>query len=470
MLFGLTRYDGIASTTTEQAGIEMVNKSHSIATVTESLISFLKDLCDPADYELHLIKWNSYVLNIAFLDEAQLQGRAMLVLGSLVREGVSHSIVTKFLKVLAEMLTVQEQNIQQDNDDKLYMVICVLHSFTKLTEGVPSSSPFAPQFFWIGFALSLSDNVILYQFAIKIMNAALKKVASYLSDSDIEIRDYLFDHRTVFEGCLEELESLHDIDVSKNHFDVLMTSVCSKGLQIPFATDPTFGFLETLLSARYRESMKFVKKFDRQFDLNTISYAFYLFVFSQNDSELMSTLYECGMRDFEMVRISDNYHIPKVFLDFCNSDTPDVYVNTLNLCRCFNAQKGDETIIYKCLKLYDIIIERYPKIAWRAFNLMIKTIRKVAETSTSTRLLHTTLNTISSMITCPEYNYRNAYAQELLIKVDEAGLSGIKAWEFMYTDRSSGFLSPLESKQKLKRNKLIRILVEKITAAHIHEE
>ncbi|KAG7890579.1 hypothetical protein KL908_004416 [Ogataea polymorpha] len=469
MLFGLTRYDGIASTTTEQAGIEMVNKSHSIATVTESLISFLKDLCDPADYELHLIKWNSYVLNIAFLEEAQLQGRAMLVLGSLVREGVSYSIVTKFLKVLAEMLTVQEHKIQQDND-KLYMMICVLHSFTKLTEGVPSSSPFAPQFFWIGFALSLSDNVIFYQYSIKIMSAALKKVANHLSETDVEIRDYLFNHRAVFEGVLEELESVHDIDVTKEHFDVLMTSVCSKGLQIPFATDPTFGCLETLLSARYRESMKFVKKYHRQFDLNTISYAFYLFVFSQNDSELMSTLYECGMRELELVRISDSYHVPKVFLDYFDSDTPDVYVNTLNLCRCFNVQKGDETIIYKCLKLYDVITQRNPKIAWRAFNFMIKTMRKVAETSSSTRLLHTTLNTISGMITRQEYNNRNTYAEELLLKVDEAGLSGVKAWEFTYSDRSSEFLSPLEAKQKSKRDKLIRKLVEKITAAHIQEE
>ncbi|KAH3666522.1 hypothetical protein OGAPHI_003519 [Ogataea philodendri] len=471
MLFGLTREDGVKPELEASTGLDMVNKSHSIATVTESLVSFLKDYSSPTDCELSLIRWNSYVLNIAFTKEAHLQPRAILVLGSLTRHGVSHNIVTNFLRSLNDFFIDHEDTIMGIKNEKIPLAISLLHSFTKLIEGIPSSSPFVAQFFWIGFAFSLTENVVFYQYAIMFIKATLEKVAHHLEGSHIGIRDYLIEQRSIFGSSLTELEALHGLKFSKEHFDVLMISICSKGLQIPFATDPTYGCLKSLFSIRYHESLKFASGDKGPFDMNSLSYVFYLFVFSQNDTELVETLEQCGMTQCEMIPISEHYQVPKAFFDYYQTELLDIYVSFFIICKFFNTQKGDETIIFKCLRLYDAIWERMPHLAWCTFNLIIQSMRKVAETSSSTRLLHTTLDITSKMIVAPEYNERDLYEQKLLRKVDESGLAGIKSWDSSETNSGTSYPTKA-SEMELKRKRLtfITFMLDKVIASHAQED
>ncbi|ODV83584.1 hypothetical protein CANARDRAFT_29814 [[Candida] arabinofermentans NRRL YB-2248] len=473
MLFGLTRDDDYHRNFgfNTSVGAEMVNKSHSVATVSEMLVSFMKEIFNPSDCDLMMIKWSSYVLKVAFSNSAQLQGRAILVLGSLTREGSSHSIPAQFMKTLIDLTS--EYGKSAVTDTKIQsLTVCVLHSFTELIQGLPANSPFAGHFFWYSVGLSLLDSPVLYNYGTKFINATLLKISKDLEGTDKTVIDTLFEHRKIFGSVLEEFEADNGIKITRLHFDVIMNNIATKGITIPFTATSSYECLKTLLTIRYKEVTRMTREHGVKFELPVASYFLFLCIVSQSDTELINTLAACGLKDIEMVTL-DHLKIPQLLIDFYSSDSPDVYAAAYAAINFFNGQSGDESLITRCLCIYASFIDTAPKISWAVFEMCGKSFRRFTESSTSIRMMEQVMSIMKRMMLDPDYKNKEKYNEELLRKVEESGMDGIRRWDFSNVNPFDSFNVDSEDAAvvEMRKRKVsnLKSILEKIYSAYADE-
>lgn len=465
LLFGLTREDsGQPSQLTRKiTGTDIVNKSHSIASLCEIFTSFLKDFSDKEEYELQLIKWQSYVMKITFNNILSFQPRAILVLGNLTQQGMSGNIVCKVLKLVETSSSLFLLSESGSNEDRLKLCICTLHSFGQSMEGVLENSIFHPLLFWVSYSLMFVENVYFVQYASKYLRITFKKMCEYLKDKDISVVDYLFEKRVVFEPHIQEFEKMFGVFVTPENFDLILTSLLGKGLESPFSIQETIETIKIFVKYRFIETKKFPERYNED---NYCPYLFYVYMLAGSNEEMIKILDFCGMSDIKLHTGIKGILIPEPAAKFPAKRSLSFYSACELVAKYFKMQKVDELI---CNRLVALYVEAFK---YDSFSLMsvfanneILLLKILNESSKST-LMEYLLDLLTRMMSMPEYS--KLRESPLNTPIFE-GMEGLNNLRFNTIDPSNESTYTVSKEIMMKRYELVLEMVNEVNEVYSKE-
>lgn len=398
MLFGLTRDDDDVFRHNRMLGTDVSSKANAITTLCDLLTSFLQNYLDSEEYELQMIRWNSSVYKLSFDDDAQLQSRAILIMGSLTKQGISNVLVLKFIS----LVRTKALNIMSSGKTDLHnlkLIICTLHAFGKAIVGISENSIFHPLIFWFHVNVLLSNDVSYFRYGTDYLAATLNNISVYLEDKDITLVDYLFEHKKLLGNMFDRAEEEFDFKLTRQNFDVVLALISCKGLESPFAYKYATNTMKVLLKIRYQEYMR--KPFDKYNEFNC--YLFFIFLTSGSNEEMISAVEECGMGDIEYITSVNNCKIPKILIDWFSDLTLNVYTTCLGAANYFMKQKLDELASTRVISLYVEIFRNDPKIILKMFKRVEGVLKKFIASSSTPNLLETVLDMLVTLMNNPEY-------------------------------------------------------------------
>ncbi|GMM29079.1 Ras GTPase activating protein [Martiniozyma asiatica (nom. inval.)] len=399
LLFGLTREDNSQVPMRKLLSSDMVNISNSVAVLCEIFTRFIKKFSDPEEYELQMIKWNTYATKIAFNKNALLQDRAILILGSLTKQGTSDVLVCKFLKLIQENCHLYTFASTEDIPKYLKLVICTMHAFGKAIEGINEDSIFHPLVFWLSFAIMFVDNGSFYQFGNRYCRASLLKIRKFLNGTNINFVDYLYQKRTELEPLLYEYENLFNVKDNYENFDALMQGLIAKGLESPLAANEAIETAKLLSKMRYEQSKKFANV---TFD-NYTGYVFMLYMTSTSNDEFQEILDSCGMGQIETVLGVGGHLIPKIFLEGFKNRSLNYHAACVSILNYFKSPKLDEHASSKSIEVFYEVFKENSKILVDGFPQVRYLLERFLAESSSHNLLDAVMTMVTKVMSVPEF-------------------------------------------------------------------
>ncbi|KAG0688854.1 mitotic spindle checkpoint protein Bub3 [Pichia californica] len=427
MLFGLTRDDNELFKRNKLMGTDISSKANAITTLCELLTEFLQDFCLPEEYELQMIKWNSCVCKVAFDYNAQLQSRAILVMGSLTKQGISSLLVMRFISLLRKN-GLKAMAIDKSDSNSLVLVICTLHSFGKAIVGIDSNSIFHPLVFWYHVNILFSNDISFFRYGVDFLKATFNSIEKYLklSNKNMTVVDYIFGFKPLLGDLFDDTEMRHDFKLTRKNFDVVLSLLICKGLESPFALNYSIDTLKVLLRIRYAEHLR--KPNDLNNDFNC--YLFFIFLTSSTDEEMIKILEECGLNDIEYLTGVNNSKIPKNLLEWFENLTLNVYSICLGAANYFMKQKLDELASTRVISLYVELYKKKPKIILKLFRQIDGVLQKFIRLSTTPNLLETVMNMVVSLMNDSEFHSYQLTNEEWNDKLDENHIKGVADFTF----------------------------------------
>lgn len=383
-LFGLTREDN--ADFPMKTSSEAVSRAHSMSSLCGLLITFLDDFSTPEDFELRIIRWESYLLNVAFDDSSPLEGEAVLVLGSISRKGVNNVLVCKLLSSTTEMCRTYVKTLESWVVNRP-MMICRVYSFSTAMEGLRPGSKFVPRLFWFSYLMLFFNVPLIYRFGVRCVGIALDKIWEHLGGDDkphkVTLRDYLMETRKDFAPLLEEYESMMNMEFNERYFDMILAGLFSAGLSVSFCYQDCLLSLKHALKYRYAEYKQDVNR-DASPLPGYCCYLWYIYLLSSSNEEFNGSLEECNVADVEMCTLDGGVKAPTVFVDwFDGSPSLDALVMDLLAVSMFRNSKWNEVFTMRAVVVYREHQRRYPAVAsalWESIAPLLKYLLETAST------------------------------------------------------------------------------------------
>lgn len=466
LLFGLTREDDSPHLVVKKlTGTEMVNKCHSISSLCDIFTAFLRDFSDNDEYELHMIKWQSYVMRITLKDDLLFQPRAILVLGSLTKQGMSGNIVRRVLKLVEVSSTSLLISSPEENKNKaMRLCICTFHSFGKSMEGVVEDSIFHPLLFWVSYCLMFAEGVNFVQYAARYLRITFSKICHYLEDKDITVYDYLFEKRAIFGDLIEDFEKLFGLYSTKENFDSMLMGLFGKGLESPFSQSETLQTLVVFLRCRYAESKKFPEKYD---DDAFCPYLFFVYMLAGSNEDMMEVLKGCGMESVKMISGIKGIEIPEVLARYPMTRSQTFFSACEVVTKFFSGQKVDELNSNRVVALYRESFKFDSFCMLSIFKKHEILILRILNESTTSALIESVLNLLTMMMAMPEYE---GPSESPLATPTHKGLEGLENIRFITNDPLNEETYVLPSEQMMVRYRILLAMVHKTNEIYGLEE
>ncbi|QPG74767.1 hypothetical protein FOA43_002101 [Brettanomyces nanus] len=468
MLFGLTREDNDEMfNQTSLPGGEMINRANAVSTLCDLLVGFIKSFSSVEDCELKLIKCSSYVMNVAFDSNSQLQGQAILVLGSLTKEGIDSILVGRFLGLLLETFDRVTSSIGQSKKH-FSLLICVMHAFSRALDGVRSDSSFLPRFFWLSYSMLFLDNAMFYYYGLKFLRSILTKMSEHLEklrkeepeSKAMTIGDYVNKYRDAFDPVLREYEALNGITFSTRYFDAIMVCLCAKGLTVPFCHRSSLETMETLLKVRYAEGAP-----------GYSTYLFYIYIMSSSNEEMVETMKRCGVSsDSPMYTFSMGTKMPKVVSEWYSMSSPNAIACCLSALKYFRSQKVNEVTSSRALMLFGAMEEQRPDQVYGLWDEFSGVLQGFIENSSTTYLLEMSLDVVSKMMENTESEKHDEYQKNAWKTLEDADLMGLKELGFSSEDTFNGDMSEEAFETLKKRSSYISKMIGTLRTLSVQDE
>ncbi|CDK28903.1 unnamed protein product [Kuraishia capsulata CBS 1993] len=469
MLFGLNRDDSHADMLMN-IGSDMVAKAAAMESFCDLIFSLPDMITSSTHKTLWLVRWNAQTVQSAFLDNSLLQGRALLVLGNLAKRGIDNYSVIQYLKYISKVLRSILERKDHLNDQLYSLSICSVHSFAKVIDGIPACSPFMAQFFWLGFAFSMIDNVVYYQLALRLMSAALSKLLEYDPTENGELVEYLMSQRTMFHRHLKDFENFHGFEVTESSFDFVMMSVILKGIKIPFTSTASVEFAGNIFKLRYKCALKAARSKNEPVDLACFCYTIFHFLLEGSNEDVKPALEACGTEPehSEMVTLTKGIDCPKVLLDLLKSEGDAGLITLYTGTLCFTSPRSDELLTSRYVHLLRFVATNNIKILWLVYPTAVYTVRGIVEQSTSMSAVEASLNVVNTLVRSPEYKELPLYGAEFDAQLEELKLTGFKSMEFSnpgaFDAKSQSMISVSD---KLARAHYIKLILDRILSSYV---
>jgi hypothetical protein len=426
MLFGLTREDDEFFEPFKIIGSEISNKANAVTTLCDLLTSFLENDLNHEEYALQMVKWNLCVSKIAFDETSQLQSKAILVMGSLTKQGVSNSFVLKFIDLLRINAKKYVESLPEEMTSGVNLIICTLHGFSKSILGIDKSSIFHPLIFWSHVNLLLCDNISFFKYGVEYLRFTLANISKYTQILDIKMVDYIFEYKI---GLFSKTEEEYDFKLTKNNFDVVLVLLCCKGLESPYTYNESVETIKALLTLRYEEHLRYPNDEYNEY----ICYLFFIYLTSNNNEEMIETLENCGVNNIKYIEISNGFKIPTLLLEWFSRPTLNVYSTCLGATNYFMKQKLDELASTRVISLYVEMFKQNSKIILTLFRQVDGVLKKFVSSSGTPRLLETVLDMIVGLMNNPDYNNHQMVEEDWLKKLEDNNIRGITSFTFSTT-------------------------------------
>ena len=453
MLFGLTREDDRKINENDGFDIEVSNRSVAIITLCDLLTKFLKNDVNPEDYILQMIKWSSCICKIAFDSELQLQNRAILILGSISKQGISGMLLLKILELLRKVgLQYVDSNDAPILSKNLNLMVCSLHAFEQTIQGVNYKSIFNPLMFWFHLTVILTDNITFYKYGARYIKITISKFSEHCKEENIKMIDYIFDSRKMLIEYVDAIEREFVFKITRENFDSILILICCKGLETPFTHSEAVAAIKELLKVRYYES-----KMDKNDD-NYKCYLFFLFLTCTSNEDLMEAMEECGFENIEFIIGNNNCMIPKLLIEWFEKPNLNVYTTCIGASNYFMKLKLDEIATSRVITLYVELFKTNPDFVVELFSNDEQVLKKFVLSSTTSNLLEKVLDMVVQLMN------NNKYSENLTKgKIREASeFAGIIDSKFSTTKVNIEGVSVVPLETKKRRFKILDDLLENI--------
>lgn len=437
LLFGLTREDlDQASVTRKLTGTELINQSYSISSLCEIFTSFLKDFADQEEYDLQLIKWRSYVMNIIFNYELHFQPRAILIFGSLTKRGMSGDIVCKFLRLVERASTECLFSNSENMGKSLELCLCSLHSFGKSMEGVREDSIFHPLLFWVSYSMLFIESVNFVQYAARYLRITFRKVCNHMKlNTKQDVYVYLFEQRKPIEQFIKQYESLFNIESTVENFDTVLMGLFAKGLESPFTFNETQKTIQAFLKYRYRESLKLDEGviIPKSKSDMFCHFLFFTYILATSNEDLMDILKDSELGSVKMVTGIKGILIPEILAAYPKLMSKPFCSGLDVIGKFFTNQKVDELVSSRVIALYieSYKIDKESMMTLFANNEML--LLKFLNDSSTATLMEYVLDMLTKMMSSADFVDRRKNKEQFLMPILE-GLGGLKHLKFQSSD------------------------------------
>ncbi|ODV64184.1 RasGAP domain-containing protein ASCRUDRAFT_73863 [Ascoidea rubescens DSM 1968] len=421
MLFGLFNAKLEANT---DDGSLVVTKFPGLELFVDYLIRVM-NMVDETNKKTWKIKWNSYIVDLAFTENVLLQPRALLVLGYLNKTSASDFLVIRTIDVFSKTSSTLSSPVQFATSN-----VCAIHSLSKFVDGLASGSPYIKHLFWVATSLALVDNVEIYQAALQLVSGtleAMKRNNIFQSENFILT---LFETRSFLEPEIQNFEELYDILFDERQFDSIIIFLITKGLTYQKTKHLAILFLKNFFQIRCKATIDYAKTHKiNTFDSNAVSYLLLIFILNEN-SELLTIVGEAGLDSSKVIRLHDNIDIPKVLIDYILTGKSQPIVSLILASYYFISNLMDDSSKLKYLLLIRFICQENIDILFSFYSIIRPTIRRIIAKSSSLEnltIVYDIVKMVLLKLDVKELPEKVRAAEELLINNN---LSGIKNYRF----------------------------------------
>ncbi|GMG55682.1 unnamed protein product [Ambrosiozyma monospora] len=264
------------------------------------------------------------------------------------------------------------------------------------------------------------------------------------TDSDMSMVDYLFQYKVIFDDLIAEFSDLINIRMTAENFDIIMMILISKGIQAPYTSEVCIDTLKKILKLRYQESMRMHNKTGEPLNKQLGCYIFFIYAMSSTDTEMISSLRQCGMSGLKMVKVEGKWCIPELLLDFFSETDGAHMASCLVICKFFGSSRISDLSAARVLVMFNEIRKLYPELAWSFYSVLTEPMNKMLATASTPLLLNVVLELVTESSMSQAFKQRELLQSSMLEKLKDSKLDGVLNIDFSDSADSIGFIAPRE--------------------------
>ena len=428
ILFGFTSKDRVAPFDP----VHYFNRAVALDLLCDTLHDFLCQMGSGGETRAWLLRWSSLLMDIAF-SSLLYQRRALIVVCTLARAGVSDSSCGRLLRLVSRMLL-------RDSALEFLSALCC----SRLNQGLAHDSMYLPLLAWQFYCSVFVVSSATYQVLVHCLGNMLRHV-------DGAFLRLMQQHRKALEPGLSEYERRIGLVLHARNFEPAMLYLLCWGLTAPHFQHQTVGTLVTVLGHCFgetetaREVTEGVKegakgkaknevvakeKGKSEESADSLKYYYLLVLFlATPPASFRSHLLDLAL-DLPCTNIGAD-EIPTVLLDVITADNVHArYVMAL-LAHIFC---GDSDQTYKCrfVDFYCHVFRHLRETAFRVFHIVREELENNIITSTREDAVSEISHLLVRMIGDTNYSEQKSRAEVDVV---------LRHFDFCSIDHTGKFLS-----------------------------
>lgn len=345
MLFGLNSRERISGGDINQA----YNRATSFDRLCDNLNEFIAQMGSADDKTRWMTRWCSLAMDITFSGSSLFQRRAILVVGTLARSGISDSASGRILRLLCSKLS-------EDLDYMTYAGIC----YARLEEGLSADSAYLPLVIWAQIASGMLEIPSLYQSVATCLANTLGKLeqkAGYL--------DHVVEQRRQLEPLITNFEEIVGSKISRKNFEFsIMFTVC-QALTLSQFRHTSITCLKKITKQKFSRRNAgngIVPEKDSDFH-----YLFMLFL-SASDSSFQDHVKELSL-NVDDVTVVAKHHIPNKIMYHMSKDAEETKIVLILAAYIFESD-CDSNYRLKFISFFSCLFKWLRKAALLVFHIV----------------------------------------------------------------------------------------------------
>ncbi|KZV87339.1 hypothetical protein EXIGLDRAFT_723780 [Exidia glandulosa HHB12029] len=184
----------------------------------------------------------SLVVSTAFQISPYIQSRALTVLGIL-----SHSDLDDDL--LYQVLVALQKALRMGDKVEALHIVSTIRCLTNVVPGLPPSSRYLPQLFWIPVILLQTSDTIVFKESLRLLGAVVRTLQGHqlLAEND-GLANYMLTTRDSFADVISQVEQMQGVNFDVS-FTFSLTALIYRGIHVASMREAAQSTLRTLLRA-----------------------------------------------------------------------------------------------------------------------------------------------------------------------------------------------------------------------------
>lgn len=370
----------------------LFNRATAFDLLCDQLKAFLVLVGSSADRIRWLSRWSSLAMEIAFSTGSLFQHRAITLVGTLARVGISDTAGGRMMKMLVDSKYTEPSNY-------VHCGIC----FSRLEEGLAPDSQYLPTLMWTIVYHSLHSFPPLYQTATTCATSMLTKI-----ERKADYFDAILETRNMLEPLITQYEEDKNQTMNEKNFQLhLMIFVCL-GLTTSQFRHTSVHCLKNLVKHKLLSSNGYVDKAYKH------EYLMMMFL-ATSEHAYNEFLKENFPEDPEFMCVSKR-SLPKAVIDMLQTMSKETQIVLIMAAYIFG-NDCDSAFKLKFIRLYDHIFATLRDFALIIFHLVKKGLESSMISSTAIDLITSISNIMVEVIRNEEYS--EAKSEERLDSIIE---------------------------------------------------
>lgn len=419
MLFGLTSRERA----THWDAVQSYNRAMSFELLCDNLHDFICQMGSADEKTRWLLRWLSLSMDIAF-GNSLFQRRALMVVCTLARRGISDSTGGKILKLVSSMLLTQ-------NDFSFDCMLC----YCRLEQGFTSDSVYLPLLVWLIFCSVFLVQTATYQATIHCIGNIMKHVKP-------EFLRRIMAHRQDLEPLLSKFEQKIGVTLDMSNFEPAVLFAISKGLTSPQFRHNSIVCLSKVLSykfpvksghkvasgelerdGRVDSRVEAIAGQIKDSDADDFGYYYLLVLFlSTSDSKFRSHLIDLSLENLPVTNLCHE-EIPTVLIDALCAQTPRARFVAILLAHIYKSDL-DHTFKSRFVALYSYLFKHHRETAFLILHIIGEELEQNVVSSTSIETVTEISNLLVQMMDNPHYS-EEKYVEQVTHCLRELNFSKI---------------------------------------------